>query len=255
MVAGTGSGFLSISLSRQMIARYRRKGRWRVAELRYLRIGNGRIPFRTPVSLIWLSVDPEWDAVRRYAADEVYEPVLMTALVNRLDETDIFYKVGARWGLFTLLAARTDVLGERIHSFEADEDTYTRLVENLKGIDTHTYYGFVGDESAAGAITLDDYAADHNPPTVIKIDVEGAEGPVLRGAQEVIDRHRPTLFVEIHPAKLRPLDDTPSGVFSELDMYDDLQVCLDNRGDEAKWQPIGDCELPKDDVDYLVRTV
>jgi FkbM family methyltransferase len=36
------------------------------------------------------------------------------------------------------------------------------------------------------------------PPNVMKIDVEGAEGMVLRGAARTIERHRPRLFVELH---------------------------------------------------------
>jgi len=36
------------------------------------------------------------------------------------------------------------------------------------------------------------------PVGVIKIDVEGAEAHVLRGAKEVISRDKPTLFVELH---------------------------------------------------------
>jgi FkbM family methyltransferase len=36
-------------------------------------------------------------------------------------------------------------------------------------------------------------------PTVIKIDVEGAEGMVLRGATEVLSRFRPVLVVSMHP--------------------------------------------------------
>lgn len=40
------------------------------------------------------------------------------------------------------------------------------------------------------------------PPSVMKIDVEGAELMVLRGAQELLANHRPTLFMEIHSPEL-----------------------------------------------------
>lgn len=36
------------------------------------------------------------------------------------------------------------------------------------------------------------------PPDVIKIDVEGAEGAVIRGAARTIDEHRPILLLEVH---------------------------------------------------------
>jgi FkbM family methyltransferase len=37
-----------------------------------------------------------------------------------------------------------------------------------------------------------------SPPAVVKIDVEGAEGAVLRGMRETLARHRPRLLVEMH---------------------------------------------------------
>jgi hypothetical protein len=37
---------------------------------------------------------------------------------------------------------------------------------------------------------------------VLKIDVEGAEMRVLRGMQRLIERARPTLFLELHPPAL-----------------------------------------------------
>lgn len=39
------------------------------------------------------------------------------------------------------------------------------------------------------------------PPAVIKIDVEGAEALVLRGAENALRTHRPKLFVELHGAE------------------------------------------------------
>lgn len=36
------------------------------------------------------------------------------------------------------------------------------------------------------------------PPGVLKIDVEGAEGMVLRGAAETIERHKPRMMIELH---------------------------------------------------------
>jgi len=48
------------------------------------------------------------------------------------------------------------------------------------------------------ALTLDAFAADHDPPTMIKIDVEGAENRSPQRAQKLISRTRPVLLFEVH---------------------------------------------------------
>lgn len=52
-------------------------------------------------------------------------------------------------------------------------------------------------------------AGGEAPPTVMKIDVEGAEQLVLEGAQELLRRHKPLLLLEVHHIQLmfhlRPL--------------------------------------------------
>ena len=47
-------------------------------------------------------------------------------------------------------------------------------------------------------VCLDDQIEELGTPTAIKIDVEGFEGEVLRGAQRLLAMHRPVLFLEFH---------------------------------------------------------
>jgi FkbM family methyltransferase len=64
---------------------------------------------------------------------------------------------------------------------------------------------------------LDDVLADRPPPTLIKIDVEGAELGVMQGAIETLQRHRPHVVFE-HGAGGADLYGTrPTQVFDLLD--------------------------------------
>lgn len=48
------------------------------------------------------------------------------------------------------------------------------------------------------AVTVDELTAEHGPPDVLFVDVEGFELHVLRGARRTLENHRPDLFVEVH---------------------------------------------------------
>lgn len=58
-----------------------------------------------------------------------------------------------------------------------------------------------GATTEVSVTTIDDFARKHALSTVnlIKIDVEGLEGSVLRGGRELITRDRPTIVVEYSP--------------------------------------------------------
>ena len=49
--------------------------------------------------------------------------------------------------------------------------------------------------------TLNDYINDYTKVDVVKIDVEGAECAVLRGAQKFLEKFKPIIFLEVHVDK------------------------------------------------------
>ncbi|MBZ0103668.1 MAG: FkbM family methyltransferase, partial [Thermoanaerobaculia bacterium] len=47
------------------------------------------------------------------------------------------------------------------------------------------------------AVTLDQLLAKHPPPTLVKIDTEGSEAPILAGAERLLGEIRPTFLIEV----------------------------------------------------------
>lgn len=150
-----------------------------------------------------------------------------------LPEGGTFVDVGAHVGLFSVnLMEKAGV----IHALEANHVTASTLHQNMqnneslrrKGMEANLYALAAWDkdrealnlvevrgmetggsthcspqdkeDSNAGAtesITLDTLLGD-KPADLIKIDVEGAEARVLRGASKVLDEQKPTLLIEMH---------------------------------------------------------
>jgi len=155
--------------------------------------------------------------------------------------------VGANAGAYALLLGQWVRPGGRVYAFEPAPETFGGLSEHvrLNGLDStvvpvraaaaaHTgtaifsVDGFSGAnrlaEGGAGerveTVTLDDFCAREKiVPAFIKIDVEGAELDVLRGARETIRAAGGglALFVEMHPAIWPTLGITPAAVQAELE--------------------------------------
>lgn len=130
--------------------------------------------------------------------------------------TDIVLDVGANIGTHACVYAQT---AKHVHAFEACLEVYTLLCMNAP-FNCTPYHVAIGDEQKQTHIptldfsqvenfgstktgegtnnvlmrTIDSYNFDH--VSLIKIDVEGEELAVLKGAKETINRCHPALFVE-----------------------------------------------------------
>lgn len=51
--------------------------------------------------------------------------------------------------------------------------------------------------------TIDATAKKFTPPTILTIDVEGAEYEVLKGAKDTLKKYKPTIVLSLHPEFLR----------------------------------------------------
>jgi FkbM family methyltransferase len=66
-----------------------------------------------------------------------------------------------------------------------------------------------GPETRVPMLSLDTFFFGHRPePGFIKVDVEGTELRVLKGAQAIIEKHRPVLMIEVYRPYIEvdPLD-------------------------------------------------
>lgn len=160
------------------------------------------------------------------------EPISLAALLFLLRKEDVVWDIGASVGLVTVhAAART----HRVVAVEPDPATFGRMCANvaLNGLASKVSplqlalsdregtlelatdgldgmapvlgsagLGRHGGRVAVRVETLDRLVeAGESRPTVIKIDVEGAEMQVLKGARGILETApRPrVLFVELHP--------------------------------------------------------
>ncbi|MGB6546806.1 MAG: FkbM family methyltransferase, partial [Candidatus Acidiferrales bacterium] len=177
-----------------------------------------------------LSLDPRFEAL--YAAG-FYEASLLGCLLAHLKPGDVFYDVGAHIGYVSLVAARVVGAAGKVFAFEADPVNAARIAGHvqmnaLPQVDlvpaavwsecktlsfqrasdsSSRNKGAIADSGQDGggdgtiaveAVTLDRFAEDHRPPAVVKVDVEGAEEEVLKGAEGVFRTARPTLICEVH---------------------------------------------------------
>jgi FkbM family methyltransferase len=178
---------------------------------------------------LWAHLDPRFEM--DYASGK-YEPPIQQALSKHLEPGSVFYDVGAHVGIVSLFAARLVGTKGAVFAFEAYPDNAERIKEHVRRntfdqIQVVPYAVWssaghlrferasaqssrnqgaiatgppVGSENTieVEAIALNDFAQAHPAPTLIKIDVEGAEADVLRGSEEIFARSKPVLICEVH---------------------------------------------------------
>jgi FkbM family methyltransferase len=199
----------------------------------------------------------------------VYEPVSVGMVSEHLGAGATFIDVGADIGYYSLKAAPLVGPTGHVIAVEPNPEALRRLQVNLAAsgasvvavapvacsdaegtLDLYVAPDFnVGETSLSkanasqdGAIThtykvrsrpLDDIVRDSgvNRVNAIKIDVEGAEYVVLKGAQQTLDRFHPMLLIELVESQLRGMG-TSSAQVRELlkahgyreGRHDDLNV-------------------------------
>jgi FkbM family methyltransferase len=163
---------------------------------------------------------------------EQYEPSVFGLLKQMINPGSVILDVGANVGVLTMFMARWCDPEGQVHAFEPNPVSRQALVEHLRlnklsskvricplalsDVEGMTTF-YAADTSGKSALsdanigldskqiqvpvtTIDAYCRSLNiRPSLIKIDVEGFEFSVLKGARSTLSEFRPTVLVELHP--------------------------------------------------------
>lgn len=164
-----------------------------------------------------------------------YEEWLQTKLADLLRPGDTFFDIGANGGFFSLLGAHLVGASGKVVAAEPHPETARQaraqlevnnfthaLVVQAAVSDAVGYAEFTdGDTSVVQRLgglpgassvarktirvpttTIDELVRTYGAPSVMKIDIEGAELLALRGASAALSEHQPKILLEIHSEEL-----------------------------------------------------
>lgn len=185
--------------------------------------------------------------------DGLEERPILESLLGELRPEDTFYDVGANVGLYACLAA--DVVENPVVAFEPHPENADRLAQNVarNDADVSVYRSALAGEdgtaeleirlekvgSAGHSLVKTSEEADRRvvgvetrrgdgfiaaeglpEPTVLKIDVEGAEYDILEGLEETLSRRECRLvYCEVHPERLRSTGQSVAAVRERLEAH------------------------------------
>ena len=163
----------------------------------------------------------------------VYDSKSVNFIKKTLSEGDIFIDIGANIGCFTLVGSHKVGRRGSVIAFEPvdlasnkleqnillnnldnvtivkkavyDRNTHIKLhlaqQENLGMSSIQRHDSESGEIISVEAISLDEYLRKENinEIKIIKIDIEGAELPALKGMDNILSRLKPILMVEVSP--------------------------------------------------------
>jgi len=167
--------------------------------------------------------------------------------VSHLREGMTVMDVGANLGLYSLLISRAIGPSGKVYAFEPVPEIFARLKEHIalnnatnvipvpialsdekgkakmsvRGGESSLFRHLSNEFVEVQVERLDDFVEREKIERVdaIKLDVEGAELKVIRGADKTIRRDKPILMVEIQAATLQAAGTTPEELFENIISY------------------------------------
>ena len=226
----------------------RRARSWTISGVRSAtnRLGIDRLPCHCAGS--WTSIPTHY----WYGLSFRYEPAVYQTLKAELKRGDTFFDVGAHFGIWSRVAHQIVGPEGSVVAFEPSP-AYSRLegymgktqarLENVAiGSELGEAVFFAQGAATTGSLSrevtaineefedgevselrvpiqrLDDYCEEIGiTPSLIKIDVEGFELEALRGAQNLLEKRRPKLVIEVHPPQLELSGGSEAALFEHLE--------------------------------------
>lgn len=204
------------------------------------------------------------DRIQRLMWGGCYEGYVHRCLAGLLNPGDTFIDVGAHIGFHTVVGARLVGEAGKVYAFEADPDVYLHLERNARqfpwvstihravwredGLMTFRRSPLMS-ESGWGTLTsptvaesnptvevqtvaLDEWARSQptGDLTAMKIDAEGSELEILKGAERLLNEHRPTIIIEINDTGLKQAGTSSAEVVRLLEERDYRIYALSRAG-------------------------
>ncbi len=225
--------------------------------------------------------------------DGVWEEWTEAVLRTLLRPGMTVFEVGTNVGFFTLIMAAAVGPGGKIFSFEADAELAQLARDNIEINGLHRTARVVERAAGEHAGTVTFYKTDrhlgggsivegleqipHNPsdhrravevamttldvfckevsaqPDVLKIDAEGAESAILRGASELLDSKRPLAIVmEFFPRFVRAAGDEPDALLARMEQRGFSLYVIDER--RRRLEPVSaQALLQRENAEIVLR--
>jgi len=205
-----------------------------------------------------LELNPRWEPSLWQGT---FEPSSQRVVSTYFRTGKTFYDVGGGIGFYSLVAAR---MGAQVFTIEPDPKSldwigHNARINNLDGrihlmpLAANSFTGTMlmeASETVRGhghghaqevfgtdpskcfetkCTTLDDFTRENPPPDLVKIDVEGCEAAVIRGAEWLMREVRPAIVCEIHNSEL-------AAEVSEIVRVRNYRIeWLDDEGYSVRW--------------------
>lgn len=222
------------------------KGRWRIAALLNRLFPAEPVTFALAgVGLLTLDLSVQMQQHVYWAGLSRDDAAIVRLARAVLPRDGVFIDVGANIGIHTLAIAHHVSEGGAVVAFEPHPVNHRLLMHNLRQNHLHhvvaeklglaeTATTLTGTGSAASGNwslasqgdyrfevrlrRLDDYLRDYPLPRLdlMKLDVEGAELRVLRGARQTIERFRPLIVFEVCASWMAKMQTSVAELFAEL---------------------------------------